>query len=158
MSRGEARLQDERKETETESGTCITRSVKLKPRRGTGVCACACVCDAVKRKRRAELSSLQSSLNCTNRICYCCNGRNKGREAVASWRWLAVHFGVCVCVPPHDRNARPACASGGEPASPLMFPLSSVRLSLLFIALPSPCCSSQHPSDYRAAFPARGRA
>lgn len=30
---------------------------------------------------RAPLSSLQSSLNLANRICYRCNGRNKGREA-----------------------------------------------------------------------------
>lgn len=33
------------------------------------------------REQQAELSSVQSSLNSNNRICYSCNGRNKGGEA-----------------------------------------------------------------------------
>lgn len=52
---------------------------------------------------RAPLSSLQSSLNLANRICYRCNGRNKGSEAGIRRGFLeeagcALKKLVCVCV------------------------------------------------------------
>lgn len=61
--------------------------------------------EAVKRKRRAELSSLQSSLNCTNRICYCCNGRHKEKQKMRRGFLEVVRsVCVCVCVPKADKS------------------------------------------------------
>lgn len=60
---------------------------------------------AVKKKQRAELSSLQSSLNSTNRICYRCNGRNEERGAEMRCGFLeVVGCDVGMYVFSHDRK------------------------------------------------------
>lgn len=65
-------------------GACFTGLVELNPGGSAAV------------NQRAELSSLQSSLNPTNHICYCCTGWNKSKWVdmglCFSWRCGAVHF------------------------------------------------------------------
>lgn len=73
-------------------GACITAWVELNPGGAAAV------------SRRAELSSLQSSLNPTNHVCYCCTGWNKskwadmgGAELCTSNRRVRSHVGVFMC-------------------------------------------------------------
>lgn len=108
---------------------------------------------------RAPLSSLQSSLNLANRICYCCNGRNKGREAGIRRGFLeeagcALKKLVCVCdlcvlaIFPWQKNPEllqhiclfPPQAENASP-TPLCFSPVSAELYVTF-SLPSFLCFS----------------
>lgn len=133
------------------------------------------------REQQAELSSLQSSLNSTNRICYRCNGWNKGREAEMRCGFLevvscALKNGLCVCVYvgvfAHDRkiwrwltiSAYFSLQQRMHP--PQFFPSVSAELymteALFFFSLPSflclffSCCSCNNIlncwMDYRPAW------
>lgn len=112
---------------------------------------------------RAPLSSLQSSLNLANRICYRCNGRNKGREAGIRRGFLevagcALKKLVCVCglcvftIFPWQKNPElpqhiclfPPQAENASP-TPLCFSPVSAELYVtvaLSFSLPSFLCFS----------------
>lgn len=116
---------------------------------------------------RAALSSLQSSLNLANRICYRRNGRNKGREAGTrrgflgeGWLCLLKKL-VCVCVlcvlaifpwqknpelpqhiclfPPQAENASPTPLCFFSRFCWALRDCSSLLLSALILVFP--CCT-----------------
>lgn len=130
FGRGELRLGDVRAGIqETETSTGMWRRGVWGP-------------EAVRRKRRAELSSLQSSLNCSNRICYCCNGRHKEKQKMRR-SFLEVVRSARVCshsrqiwgqpdLPPAE-NPRPARLSAEPRTEPSLHLSPRSRRNILQI-------------------------